>query len=102
MPKIDNHDAFDALDAIALGLPRPGPQLATKVQVEELLNNAFFPGRPPRSSAYKEGVLAKLRLALQRERMVCPYAQGSAEFDAFFAGAEEGTWIVQGYLESLA
>ncbi len=103
MPKIDNHyDAFDALDAIALGLPRPGPQVATKVQVEELLDNAFFPGRPRRSSAYKEGVLAKLRLVLQSERMVCPYAQGSAEFDAFFAGADEGTWIAQAYLESLA
>ena len=93
------HDPFDA---IALGLPRPGPQLATKAQVEELMLGAFFPGRPARSSAYKLGVLAKLRLVLQRERLVCPYAQGSAEFDAYFAGAEEGSLIANGYMESLA
>ena len=93
------HDPFDA---IALGLPMPGPQLATKAQVSELMQHAFFPGRPARSSAYKLGVLAKLRLVLQRERLVCPYAQGSAEFDAYFAGAEEGSLIANGYMESLA
>ena len=96
----DNH--FDALDAIALGLPMPGPQLATKAQVSELMQHAFFPGRPDRSTAYKAGVLAKLRLVLQRERLVCPYAPGSAEFDAFFAGADEGAGVAQLYLESLA
>ena len=89
------HDPFDA---IALGLPMPGPQLATKAQVSELMQHAFFPGRPARSSAYKLGVLAKLRLVLQRERLVCPYAQGSAEFDAYFAGAEEGSLIANGYM----
>ncbi|MBX9833201.1 MAG: hypothetical protein K2X78_09170 [Burkholderiaceae bacterium] len=93
---------YDALDAIALGLPRPGPQLATRAQVDELMLTAFFLGRPARSSAYKLGVSAKLRLVLQRERLVCPYAQGSAEFDAFFAGAEEGSVIANGYMESLA
>ena len=96
----DNH--FDALDAIALGLPMPGPQLAAKAQVSELMQRAFFPGRPGRSTAYKAGVLAKLRLVLQRERLVCPYAPGSAEFDAYFAGAEEGSLIANGYMESLA
>ncbi len=95
----DNH--FDALDAIALGLPMPGPQLATRAQVNELMLHAFFPGRPARSTAYKAGVLAKLRLVLQRERLVCPYAQGSAEFDAYFSGTEEGSLIANGYLESL-
>lgn len=93
------HDPFDA---IALGLPRPGPQLATRAQVDGLMLSAFFPGRPARSSAYQLGVLAKLRLVLQRERLVCPYAQGSAEFDAYFAGAEEGSLIANGYMESLA
>lgn len=93
------HDPFDA---IALGLPMPGPQLATKAQVSELMQHAFFPGRSDRSTAYKAGVLAKLRLVLQRERLVCPYAQGSAEFDAYFAGAEEGSLIANGYMESLA
>ena len=46
------HDPFDA---IALGLPMPGPQLATKAQVSELMQHAFFPGRPDRSTAYKAG-----------------------------------------------
>lgn len=93
---------YDALDAIALGLPRPGPQLATRAHVDELMLSAFFAGRPARSSAYKLGVIAKLRLVLQRERLVCPYAQGSTEFDAFFAGTDEGTSIAQGYLERQA
>ena len=93
------HDPFDA---IALGLPRPGPQLATKAQVDELMLGAFFPGRPGRSTAYKAGVLAKLRLVLQRERLVCPYAPGSAEFDAYFSGTEEGSLIANGYLVGLA
>jgi len=39
---------------------------------------------------------------LRRERLVCPYAPGSAEFDAFFAGADEGAGVAQLYLESLA
>ena len=46
--------------------------------------------------------MAKLRLVLQRERLVCPYAQGSAEFDAYFSGTEEGSLIANGYLEGLA
>ena len=99
---MNTDNLFDDLDAIALGLPMPGPQLATKAQVSELMLHSFFPGRPDRSTAYKAGVLAKLRLVLQRERLVCPYAQGSAEFDAYFAGAEEGSLIANGYMESLA
>lgn len=75
---------------------------ATRAQVDEMMLSAFTPGRTARSGAYKLGVLAKLRLVLQRERLVCPYAPGSAEFDAFFAGADEGSGIAQLYLESLA
>lgn len=97
---MDNpHDPFDA---IALGLPRPGPEVATSAQVAELLCSAFDCGRTARSAAYKEGVAAQLRLMLQRERLLCPHAPGSAEFDAFFAGTSEGAAIAQVYLESLA
>lgn len=96
----DGH--YDALDAIALGLPRPGPLVATSAQVDELLRDLFPSCRTTRSSAYMAGVAAQLRLMLRRERLVCPYAPGSAEFDAFFAGADEGAGVAQLYLESLA
>lgn len=75
---------------------------ATRAQVDELMLKAFFPGRPARSSAYKAGVIAKLRRALQGERLACPYQQGSAEFDAFFSGMDEGTRIAQAYMAAQA
>ena len=58
---------------------------------QALLDKAFYPGRPPRSQAYKNGVLAALRFRLgESDRVRCTYPEGSAEFDAFFAGTEEG------------
>lgn len=89
-------------DAIAPGLPQPGPKVTTSAQVAELLHSAFDCARTARSAAYKEGVAAQLRLMLQRERLLCPYPPGSGEFDAFFAGAGEGAAIARLYLESLA
>lgn len=64
--------------------------------VAELLLKAFNEARPPRSPAYRQGVEAKLERHFgQRPALACPYAQGSAEFDAFFSGVDEGNLILR-------
>lgn len=49
-------------------------------------------GRAPRSEAYKKGVIHCLQVRVngQSSRVKCPYAVGTAECDAYFAGIEEG------------
>lgn len=52
---------------------------------------AFFAAREPRSAAYKAGVLHTLRHRLEGVSFpVQLYPAGSAERDAYFAGADEG------------
>jgi len=58
---------------------------------QEVFDKAFSKGRSPRSDAYKQGVLACLRVRLDGLAHVkCPYSEGSPESDAYFAGVEEG------------
>lgn len=64
-----------------------------KTTVDELMAKAFYPGRPRRSEAYRLGVQAKLRRDLERLAIDCQYREGTAEFDAFFAGIDEGRAI---------
>ncbi len=66
-----------------------------KATTQALFDAAFTPGRTPRSPAYCEGVRAKLRLHIQKVAMACPYAEGTAEFDAFQAGIYEGRHILK-------
>jgi hypothetical protein len=66
-----------------------------KVQLdkaEAVYKKAFEQIRDPRSDAYKRGVLAALvyRYAGIKIRENCPYQPGTAEFDAFTAGCDEG------------
>ena len=66
-------------------------QLNTAAAVFE---RAFFPGREPRSDAYKAGVYEALRRRL--EGVSFPPLQwpaGSAERDAYFAGIDEGNTL---------
>ena len=52
---------------------------------------AFSVPRDPRSTEYKLGVLAALRYRLDGKPMqACPYRAGTAQSDAWHAGAEEG------------
>lgn len=63
---------------------------------EELFDNAFFKGRPARSTAYRAGVLIHLRYRmLETKNCVCPYNPGTAECDAFWAGVSESWNILQ-------
>ena len=58
--------------------------------VDRLFNEAFAPGREPRSAEYKAGVRALLDQRVGRGRLACPYPAGTAQADAFYAGADEG------------
>lgn len=59
---------------------------------QQVFDAAFNRVRSPRSEAYKLGVMACLRVRLDGvvHATKCPYPEGSAESDAYFAGVEEG------------
>lgn len=58
---------------------------------QQVFDRAFQPGRAPRSAAYKQGVLECLRVRLDgQQHAKCPYQEGTAEADAYFAGVSEG------------
>lgn len=61
--------------------------------IEQLMRNAFAPGRAPRSNEYKEGVRAVLNQRFVGKPLACPHKAGTASFDAFFAGVDEGRSI---------
>jgi hypothetical protein len=57
---------------------------------QEIFDHAFWPGRPARSDAYKLGVLTCLQVRVDgRPFARCPYAEGTAEADAYYAGVDE-------------
>ena len=56
----------------------------------ELFLEAFNNPRTPRSEEYKEGCLAAMRSKESGRTVNCPYLPGTASFDAWFAGWEEG------------
>ncbi len=61
------------------------------ITAASLFEAIFHPHRAPRSDAYKAGCLAALRFRLgEVEHVECPYRPGTAEADAFHAGADEG------------
>lgn len=63
---------------------------------QEIFDKAFSTaGRTPRSAAYRAGVLQLLKLKLHKVPMACLYAPGTAEFDAFHAGVDEGHALVR-------
>lgn len=62
----------------------------------DYFETAFNQPRQPRSSAYKRGVLYVLRYRLHEvDAIPCPYAMGSVEADAYFAGCDEGHHIAE-------
>ena len=64
---------------------------AAPISAADLFAAAFHRHREPRSEAYRAGALAAMRFRLgEIEHVACPYAPGSAESDAFYAGVVEG------------
>lgn len=63
----------------------------TKKTAAVVFESAFFPGREPRSKAYREGVLQTLQHRLDGTPYPpLPYRLGTAERDAYFSGMDEG------------
>lgn len=61
-----------------------------------LYRAAFFPGRDPRSDAYRYGVFIALRRFIgDGKRVACPWPAGTAEADAFWSGTGEGSAIAR-------
>jgi len=60
---------------------------------QELFEAAFSTPRTKRSAEYKGGVLALLRHKMEDAHIRCPYVEGTAGFDAWHSGLEEG-WSI--------
>ncbi len=62
----------------------------------KVFNLAFPPDRPPRSHAYRAGMLDALLCLLDgANKISLPYQMGSAEADAYLAGTHEARWLAQ-------
>lgn len=61
--------------------------------VDGLLHEAFNAPRDPRSQAYMLGTHDLLLDRFGITPIKCPYAPGTAERDAYFAGKDEGSTI---------
>jgi hypothetical protein len=68
---------------------------ATVYTVDGLMGITFTPGRTKRSSAYIAGARAKFSHHLNKTPIRCPHSEGSAEFDAFYAGLDEARHIIR-------
>ncbi len=83
------HDRFDMFPRTA----------KTRAVAERLVQEAFGRIREKRSSAYQQGTTAILFQRMGIEPLKCPYLPGQAEFDAYWAGAEEGKEIHRRHIE---
>jgi hypothetical protein len=72
----------------------------TTALLEKLFQQAFHQYRDPRSDAYKDGAKAGISFRLGLAPIHCPYEPGSAEYDAWFAGLDEGKAIAYRHSES--
>ena len=64
---------------------------AWMIDPDALVSAAFSTPRTPRSPEYKAGILALLRRRCgQAEDCTCPYREGTAAADAWYAGISEG------------
>lgn len=60
----------------------------------ELFNRAFSGARTPRSPEYKAGVLAHMKYRMKEsDKSNCPYAEGTAQADAWWSGVTE-SWLI--------
>jgi hypothetical protein len=57
---------------------------------QQLFDREFSRPRTKRSAEFKAGVLALLRRLMEGIEIACPYTEGTAAFDAFYSGIEEG------------
>lgn len=63
-----------------------------------LYEQAWNKPRTPRSAEYKDGTWELLRYQLgETDKCLAPYEPGTAEADAFWAGADEGWQILRNH-----
>lgn len=81
------------------GLPRAVAAIVADAQeqrriaeklVHDLVDAAFSRSTMPRSPEYKSGVEAYLLFRALGQRLSTPYPKGTAQFDAWLAGLDEG------------
>ena len=60
------------------------------LSVDRLYKSAFDTPRDPRSFEYKAGVRAALAYRIEGKRISRQYEPGTAQFDAYYAGIDEG------------
>lgn len=58
--------------------------------VTRLMGRAFTPTRDPRSEEYMRGCIAALKFRVGAVSIRSPYQLGTAQFDAWRAGVDEG------------
>ena len=64
--------------------------VATIATADRLYAEAFDRPRSPRSGAYRAGVREALRYRVTGRSQRCPFAAGTPEADAYYAGCAEG------------
>jgi hypothetical protein len=71
--------------------------------VDDLMNEAFgdHRARDPRSAEYKQGCRHLLNRRMNGGSKGCPYKAGTVQFDAFYAGVDEGITIWKAYQDEL-
>lgn len=70
--------------------------MTVPITARHLFEAAFYAGRPARSPAYRSGLLAHLRYRMKEaDDCLCPFVQGSAEMDAWYAGILESWNILE-------
>ena len=73
-------------------------------KAREIFDEAFSTPRDPRSEEYRRGVIDILKFRLGETREATgkhPYAPGTAQADAYYAGCDEGHRLAREYLESV-
>lgn len=68
--------------------------------VQALFRRAFDVPRDPTSIEYRRGVVDALAFRLVGERIAAPFAIGSCQFDAWYAGTREGHRIAHEALQA--
>lgn len=70
--------------------------LYTPSQIDRLMVETFSAGRQARSKPYRQGVRDMLENRLSQTPFpACCFAPGRCEFDAYFAGQDEGRTIAR-------
>lgn len=68
----------------------------TQLTAQAIFDEAFPASRPKRSEEYRTGVLRQLRYRMMEASDArCPYAAGSVQSDAYWAGVTEAWSLLE-------